>query len=147
MKVRCKATKISQTHPNAVEMVALDLKALVQDHTEGEYMYGLGRFFTVYGIEFRNNVPFYFVCEEEYDSYPVPLFYGCFDVVDDRFSSTWKMVNKKGSGDDANIVMILPSLWADSPMFYENLLEEDERALGIFSALRKELEEEFKPSD
>lgn len=147
MKVRCKATKLSQVHPNGAEMAALDLNSLPADHTEDEYMYGLGREFTVYGIEFRNNVPFYFVCEEVDDSYPVPLFYGCFDVIDDRFSSTWKIVNDRGDGDESNILMILPRVWADSPMFYEELLEENEKEMGLFRELRCQLESEFDSAD
>ena len=106
------------------------------DHLE------VGREYTVYGIIFWVNSPWYYLCLEGIDNYPVPFAADFFKVSDDRLSSYWKL-----SVDDRYPDVILSSLlfseWAqENPSFYEHLLDGYPENIKLFLKYRRLMDQE-----
>lgn len=138
MKVICKVNNLSDFS---------DKKLLERLHkyisiSSGEVDLSIGNEYTVYGIVFWDNSPWYYLCSEDYDEYPKPFAAEFFDLVDERLSSHWKLsAVDQGEGE------ILSSLvfyeWANDPSFYEKLLEEDTKAIALFAKYRNILDQEY----
>lgn len=100
---------------------------------------GIGEKYVVYGITFRANIPWFYICEEESDDYPRPHFCGFFKVIDAKVSSLWKIYY---SSLEKNISNILPEIWGDNLSFYENLVEGNEFETATFQKLKISIDKE-----
>ena len=101
----------------------------------------IGKEYVVYGIVFRSNVPWFYVCEEESDDYPRLHFSGFFNLIDPKVSSVWE-VNYSTKAN--NITHILPGEWNADPSFYENLVEGNEAEKEIFQRLKSFIDTEAR---
>ena len=70
----------------------------------------VGKEYTVYGVVFWDNSPWYYICTEEYDDYPKTFAAEFFHISDDKISSCWKLsvVNK---GNNNIISSLLFNEW------------------------------------
>jgi hypothetical protein len=95
----------------------------------------VGKRYAVYGIAFRGNdgLPWYLVCEEEGDEYPIPHLGSFFDLVDGAVPEGWAVAMNTNAGDFA----ILPNRWAHDPCFMEKLVDGEPEAIGYFRGLRE----------
>ena len=109
---------------------------------EGEIDLEVGKEYTVYGIVFWDNSPWYYVCSENYDEYPTPFAAEFFSVKDKRLSSTWRL-SHMDPGVDEILSSLVIEQWAKDPSFYERLLEGDSEAICQFAASREFMENEY----
>lgn len=138
MKVICKTKNLN----NLIDKIVLDRLKKYISITDEEDMLEAGREYTVYGIIFRDNAPWYYLCAEEDENYPVPFAAEFFKVSDDRLSSYWKL-----SVDDRDPEKVLSSLlfaeWAqENPFFYECLLDGYPEAIELFMRYRRLMDQE-----
>lgn len=110
--------------------------------SDGELNLEVGKEYTVYGIIFRDNSPWYYLCAEKNDEYPTPYAADFFEITDNKLSSYWKL-----SIDDRNPEEVLSSLvfseWAqENPSFYERLLDKHPESIELFVKYRKLMEQE-----
>jgi len=108
---------------------------------DGDVNLDVGREYTVYGILFRDNTPWYYLCDEDYDEYPTPFASDFFDVVDDRLSKCWKL-SYSDLGEGQSSTFLAFDEWASDRSFYERLIDGDEAAVSLFSEYRKLMEQE-----
>lgn len=103
----------------------------------------VGREYTVYGMTFWDGSPWYYLCIEDYDNYPVPCAADFFKISDDRLSSYWKLsIDNRDPGDV--LTSLLFSEWAqDNPSFYERLLDDYPDAIELFMKYRRLMEQEY----
>ena len=108
---------------------------------DGEIDLEVGREYTVYGLVFWDNSPWYYLCAEDYDEYPKPFAAEFFDVLDARLSSHWKLsVVEQGEGEILSSLVF--SEWAKDPLFYERLIEDDSKAVELFEKYRQLMDQE-----
>lgn len=106
----------------------------------GEIDLELGREYTVYGVIFRDNSPWYYLCSEEYDEYPKPFAAEFFNVSDDRLSSYWKL--SVDQGEEKILSSLAFDEWVKDPSFYERLIEDDPEAVELFGKYRQLMDQE-----
>lgn len=96
--------------------------------------------YCVFGILFRGNSPWYYLCVNDDDRSPTPYPAELFDIVDGRLSSYWKLstVNYR-SGVMSSIVF---DEWAKDSSFYERLIDDDPSAIGVFERYRNLINKE-----
>lgn len=101
----------------------------------------IGRKYTVYGVVFWDNSPWYYLCSEEYDEYPIPFAADFFAILDGRLSSYFRL-----SAVSENDGEILSSLvfyeWAKDSSFYERLIDGDPEAVELFGKYKQLMDQE-----
>ena len=132
MKVKCIINNI-----HAVENYAVrdDLSYYIR-MPDGEVDIELGKIYTVYGIEFRGNAPWFYICGDESSEYPKPYSSVFFEKADGRLSKYW-VLNETLEGGQKNKASLVAKEWAENTSFYEQLLNGDFRAIAVFSELRR----------
>jgi hypothetical protein len=101
----------------------------------------VGREYTVYGLEFRNNAPWYYLCSEEWDTYPVPYAREFFEIIDLRLSVYWRLSVSYSDWRESHTAITFEE-WANDRMFYERLVDGDRDAEEIFDKYRKLMDAE-----
>lgn len=130
MKVKCIAnTRASLTSPAA-------LAAYDESSTDEQVWLVVGKTYVVFGIAIDRGEPWYFVCEEDDDTYPKPHLNAFFTITDPAIPSDWAVALDGNAGPFA----ILPRVWAEDSTFLERLVDEDPEAIARFMELRKQLE-------
>ncbi|CAI8766452.1 SMI1/KNR4 family protein [Pseudomonas sp. IT-P2] len=136
MKVVCILNNLNQA-PNPETVSRLKKHISLPD---GELDLQIGKEYIVYGIEFRDNQPWYYLCSETHDEYPIPVAADFFEIVDSRLSRHWKLCFLAlKSKPESKLVF---AEWASDIHFYENLINGDKQATAIFSKYRKLMEAE-----
>jgi hypothetical protein len=108
---------------------------------DGDVDLEIGKIYTVYGIVFWDNCPWYYICSTDHDEYPTPYASDFFSIKDGRLSSHWRLSsNSNGERESTTILAIEP--WAQDDSFYENLLDGDSNAEILFAKYRKILDQE-----
>lgn len=102
----------------------------------------VGRSYHVFGVFFRDGVPWYLMCEEIDDDYPTPHCSAFFDLVDARLPEGW--VLSFGSSNLGGTAL-LPSKWAEDGHFLERLVEGDAAAIAVFEELKVQYGVESQP--
>ena len=97
----------------------------------------VGQIYSVYGMLFEHEAPWYYILEGN-DDYPTPAPGDFFEVIDPTFESDWELLIRDG-GDGALLSEIVPKEWAQGDRFYERLLDEEEREMAQFEIYRKRL--------
>lgn len=136
MKVVCKVNNLNSLSD---ERLLERLKKYIF-MPDGEIDLELGREYTVYGVIFRDNSPWYYLCSEEYDEYPKPFAAEFFNVSDDRLSSYWKL--SVDQGEEKILSSLVFDEWAKDPSFYEQLIEDDPEAVELFGKYRQLMNQE-----
>ncbi|WP_431081096.1 hypothetical protein [Pseudomonas thivervalensis] len=96
----------------------------------------IGKEYVVYGVEFRDNCPWFFICIDEQDGYPIPLAADFFEITDKRLSAHWQL-NFKEANNGKNQAQLVFFEWATVEVFYENLISGDDQAEAVFEKYRK----------
>jgi hypothetical protein len=86
--------------------------------------------YCVYGIIFRDNSPWYYLCLDEDDESPSPFPADLFKVTDDSLSSYWRLSSQ--SFTDGVISSMVFDEWANDSSFYERLIDGDPLAIELF---------------
>lgn len=134
MIIKCKYNQMSDIKN------AEYLEYLTQYIHQSELSLNVGTTYTVYGIVFWDGFPWYYICEDETDEYPVPKFGGFFSIIDSQFSSLWKL---SWLSDKFSSASLLPTEWAENRMFYENLIDGKDYEKIIFQNLKSLMDNEF----
>ncbi|WP_448119167.1 hypothetical protein [Pseudomonas serbica] len=108
---------------------------------DGEVELEVGKQYVVYGIEFRENCPWFYICTEDYDDYPKPFSASFFDVIDKRFSMYWELSFEHEHGDKPQSKIAF-SEWASDPSYYEKLIEGEDLAISTFAKYRTLIDQE-----
>lgn len=138
MRVICRANNFS----SFTDKYLLSRLAGYISNPDGEVDLELGKEYTVYGVVFWDNSPWYYLCVEEDDEYPRPFAAEFFGVLDGRLSSYWRLstVSQENGGILSSLVF---DEWAKDPLFYENLLDDEINALEIFKKYRQLMNQEW----
>lgn len=108
--------------------------------TDGQLNLEKNNEYCVYGVIFRDNSPWYYICLDEDDESPTPYPAELFKVTDDKFSSYWRLTTENTKfGVVSSLVF---EEWANDPLYFENLVDDDFEAVGLFSKYRKLMNEE-----
>ena len=137
MKVVC---KVNNLHNLSDEKLLERLKKYIHK-ADGRIDIEIGREYTVYGVIFRDNRPWYYLCSEDSDEYPVPFAAELFSVSDDRLSSYWKL-SAVDNGEGRVFSALVFNEWAKYPSFYERLLDGDSEAEALFAKYRQLMNQE-----
>jgi hypothetical protein len=114
---------------------------LMMNIHQSEVALDVGRQYVVYGIIFWEGMPWYYVCEEESDSYPHPYFAAFFRVVDPTLSSSWELYWPADEGNEASLV---PREWGQSREVYERLVDGNQLEQEVFIRLKILMDTEAK---
>jgi len=94
----------------------------------------VGDRYLIFGILFRQGIPWYLICEQPDDEYPRPYCSVLFDLLDATVPRGWQLtVDQSNVGANA----VLPSEWATDPRFLEKLVEGDEQAASLFRTIKR----------
>jgi len=102
-----------------------------------------GEEFQVYGIEMRDNVPYYYICLNESSPFPIPMCGLLCKVLDSRVSSYWKMRVGCYLSDYNVSTRFVFHEWFQSRVFYEDLLNGDPDAEATFAKYKDLMDKEF----
>lgn len=130
MKVVCKVNNLNSLSD---ERLLKRLKKYIF-MPDGEIDLELGREYTVYGVIFRENSPWYYLCSEEYGEYPKPFAAEFFNISDERLSSYWKL--SVDQGEEKILSSLVFDEWAKDASFYERLIDDDPEAVELFGKYR-----------
>lgn len=86
--------------------------------------------YCVYGIIFRDNAPWYYLCLDENDESPSPYPASLFKVTDDRLSSYWRLSTQTVT--NGIISSMVFEEWANDSSFFERLIDGDPSAIESF---------------
>ncbi|WP_139044342.1 hypothetical protein [Marinobacterium stanieri] len=96
--------------------------------SDGQLNLEIGKEYCVYGVAFRDNSPWYYLCLDEDDESPTAYPAELFNIKKSNLSSCWILSLESSS--------ILFEEWANDSFFYERLVEGDPEALGIFKSYK-----------
>jgi len=113
-----------------------------------EFQITVGQLYTVYGIVTFKRFPFYFICEDHYDSlihkYPMLICSTCFEITDGKISKFWKV--KEGSdvySNNERTIQFGFNEMLNENGFYERLIEGCyEREENIFITMKRAMDNE-----
>lgn len=103
--------------------------------TDGQVNLVIGNIYNVYGILFRDNAPWYYVCTFSDDTYPSPFPAELFEVLEDELPACWRLSFQNNKGVIKS-ELVFPE-WARDRMYYERLIDGDPQAITIFNKYRK----------
>jgi len=98
----------------------------------------IGQRYVVYGIVLISGFPWYLICEEQSDGYPIPQFAGLFTVIDSRVSSHWAFKWRDGNWAEGAFI---PLDW-HAPNFFEELVDGVADAQERFKRARASMDSE-----
>lgn len=137
MKVACKLNNINDIKDRAT---VLHLKRYI-NLTDGVVELEVGKEYVVYGIEFRDNRPWLYVCADDYEDYPKPFSQEFFQTKDGRLSRCWQLCSQPGHDGRAGTRLVFAE-WARDETYYERLLDEDDQAVAVFKRYREWIDQE-----
>ena len=115
---------------------------------KSEFEITVGKLYAVYGIVTFKRFPFYFVCEDHYESlihkYPMLICSTCFEIIDGKISKFWKVkqANDQYSNNERTIQFGFNEMLNESE-FYSRLLEGGfEREENIFINIKRAMDNE-----
>lgn len=134
MKLRCQINKIHDI--KSPEGLARVKKRMFLG--DGETYLEVGKEYTAYGIVFWEGTPWYYICMEDTDDYPIPMAADFFSITDNRVSPHWCLASDYKTKE----TFIVIKEWADDCTFYEHLLDEDPHVVATFLKYKKILDDE-----
>ena len=103
---------------------------------DGEVDLQIGKEYVIYGIEFRDNCPWFYICSENDDEYPKPFAADLFEITDKQPSTYWQL-NFKSKENNKNQTQLVFREWAEDASYYERLVDSEESAMIIFEHYKK----------
>ncbi|TWC11563.1 hypothetical protein FBY06_14338 [Pseudomonas sp. SJZ085] len=138
MKVICRTNNINDKN------LAPDASMRVRRYVsmpDGELNLEIDKEYVVYGIELRDGCPWFYLCDEEYDEYPLAYAADFFEIADRHLSAYWQL-NYKCAGINDSRTQLVFSEWALDENFYENLVSGEQQAVATFAKFRKLMDAE-----
>jgi hypothetical protein len=96
--------------------------------------------YCVYGITFRDNSPWYYLCDEDHDEYPIGYPAEIFEITDSRLSSYWRLLTYPHSMGVISKLVI--DEWVKDPYLHEQLVDGDPEAISLFKHYKKLMDRE-----
>lgn len=127
MLVKCVKNKLSSLDKS---QIARHISEHVHQDTIG---FTIGVTYQVYGIIFRSGIPWFLLCENISDDYPIPVCYAFFELIDGSINSDWNITL---SHCNVSNVSILPKKWAEDHYFMEKLVDGDTDAIMYFNNIK-----------
>ena len=129
MQIKCKFNRIDQINDNPTKVALREVIYLEDDYELG---IKIDKIYDVYGIYFHKTGAMYLICEEDDDLYPIGSHASFFEIVDSSMPIDWVFVY-----NDIDESYLVPKIWAEDPMFYENLLNGNKKEEDIFKMIKK----------
>lgn len=137
MKVICKINNIYELQD---EGKIARLKKYIR-LSSGQLNIEIDSTYVVYGIVFRDNAPWYYLCPFEDDDCPNPFPAELFDVVENSLSRYWQLsTSDHGEGKVFSTLVFME--WAIDTSFYERLVDDDPQAVKIFLKYKQLMHQE-----
>lgn len=130
MKALCAINNIFEIK----EGVTLDRIKKYIHLSDGELFLEKNIEYCVYGILFRDNAPWFYLCLEEDDESPSPYPAELFEITDARLSSYWRLGTEVSTS--GVVTTIVFDEWAKDPSYYERLVDGDPNAVELFKKYR-----------
>lgn len=111
--------------------------------TDGNLDIEVNQVYTVYGIEFRDNSPWFYLCPDNDSEYPKPYAHVFFEILDDRLSRYWRLATEQSINNSTEARLVIKE-WAENSFFYELLLDGDDKISDVFSRMREVLDNEYE---
>lgn len=138
MRVMCTRSNFLELDDNnAVERLRRYLRI-----SDGELPIRKGKSYTVYGILFRDNSPWYYICHDEDDASPTPYPCELFETTDERLSVHWHLCSRAFIGGVSSALVFWE--WAIEPDYFENLTDGSPQAISLFMSYKKKMDAEFQ---
>ncbi len=137
MKVLCEINNILELDDNST---VNRLKQYIH-LPDGQLNLEINNEYCVYGILFRDNSPWYYLCLDEDDEHPTSYPAELFNVTDGRLSSYWR-ISEKIYPNGAVMSSIVFEEWSKDSSFYERLIDDDPEAICLFGKYRKLMDNE-----
>ncbi len=127
----------------ALKKHASELSAEEQEHYKQyvrgqENYFSVGQEYPVYGVLFRQGVPWFLICERDNDKYPTPHFGVFFELADCQIPPYWSLAL---GPSNVGKVALLPDQWAKDSSFLERLVDEDQQAIADFFKLKERMKQ------
>ncbi|MBF0301130.1 MAG: hypothetical protein HQK51_20650 [Oligoflexia bacterium] len=140
MKIKCVCNKLSDIKQDAIRSwLKKDYIHLGDDEPISDLE--VGKEYTVYGVTYWDNSPWFYICDDGYD-YPVPKYSGFFDIVDNRLSRYWELSIHVLSDGRHSTSLVFPE-WAKERCFYERLSDGEKTEVALFLKYQKLMEVEY----
>jgi len=141
MLVRCIKNKFADFEEGPLKN---SLRKVIHMDEHEEVGLKVGRTYIVYSINLNfliENMPFYYICDDEQSPYPVPKAASFFEIIDSKPSQYWSFIFE--SGARGRYGLFLPE-WANDQGFYERLVDGEQKEKEIFLRYKKQLESEIR---
>jgi hypothetical protein len=133
MKIICKQNNL---HSEAFASDTVKRLTRYISIPDGELNLEIDKEYVVYGIEFRDNCPWFYICTDDYDEYPTPFAADFFEITDKRLSAHW-MLSFRELGVEKFQAQLVFAEWAADAAFYESLILGESHAVAVFEKRRK----------
>lgn len=110
-----------------------------------EFPLTLGREYPVFGLTVFLGTAWYYILDDDGNSWPIWFPSALFDVVDGTLPASWIVGHFRLGGEEQYTILSFPE-WATDYNFYERLLDRDPDTERVFDLRRKEIEESL-PGD
>jgi hypothetical protein len=127
MKVLCRINNLHEIKDN----LTLDRLKRYIHLSDGQLNLKTNVEYCVYGILFRDNAPWYYLCVYESDTCPSPYPAELFNVINGRLSSYWRLSTEVSTRGGVTSSLVFEE-WANDHSFYEQLIEDDSSAIELF---------------
>ncbi|UTZ25492.1 hypothetical protein HB761_01275 [Vibrio campbellii] len=137
MKVLCEINNILELDDSStVERLKKYIRL-----SDGQLNIEKNKEYCVYGILFRDNSPWFYLCLDEDDEYPTPYPTELFNIVDGRQSSFWRLSYASYPNGVVTSSIVFDE-WSKDTSFYERLLDDDPEAIKLFRKYRSLMDKE-----
>jgi len=138
MRVRNKYRKLADiADEQVIRRLSSDISGV-----DYELFFSIGEEYNVYGIEFRKNSPFCYVCTIADLSYPTPYPIEFLEVIDARLSKYWQLSVRYLTDGKVRSSLVFEE-WSTNPMFYERLLDGVEEEKATFLRYKVLMDQEY----
>jgi hypothetical protein len=110
------------------------------NYSDGRLNIEKNKEYFVYGIDFRDNSPWYYLCVDYDDEYPKGYPAELFDITDSRLSLYWKLSTVTYPGEVMSSLVF--DEWAKDYSFLERLIDGDPAAVSLFAHYRELMDKE-----
>jgi|GEM_PF-5852343 len=101
----------------------------------------VGMDYVVFGITFWDGHPWFYVYEEESDTYPIPRPHHYFDILRGEVDSSWVYVSEPQYG--SHRFKLLPKEWCSDSLFYEKLVDGEPEYLAKMKIIRSDFQARY----
>ncbi len=139
MRIKCIKNKLSQIPKDIREYYKNNIRQEVEENEIINYL-ELNKEYNVYGIMFYDYIPF-FLIEDTESLPPSPICAAFFEIINPIFSRYWELTTYLPNSRISTSAILFKE-WSKDEMFYENLLNEEERELKIYLKYKKLIDAE-----